>query len=302
MARILVAGLIYIETETHVDAFPVEYSAVRFPPQGVQTSISGKSYHIAQRLVSLHNDVELMSCIGGDPLGHMVQQSLEKAGVSTRRLATCLGQTQQSIVLVDAEGQRQFFVDLKDIERASYPLELWSNASPGVDLVVLCDTRFSDLISDQLALVDEPVILYVDRALDHDEELNRRLFSCVDVLFAPVERLPLPPEQWIRHIRDDHHPRIVVVSLGSQGALIWVRQDNFIERIAAIDSRVNLNQKSEDLLASFVHELACSVEPYQALENALNLESNPECAGGTSEFEERLKEKDAAQGELRTSL
>ena len=47
MSRILVSGLINIETTLKVDGFPIPYFPVRFPFHGVNSTVSGVGYNIA---------------------------------------------------------------------------------------------------------------------------------------------------------------------------------------------------------------------------------------------------------------
>ncbi len=92
-----------------------------------------------------------------------------------------------------------------------------------------------------------------------------------NVIYVSADCLPISPEQWVRQVRQHDGPEIVIVGLGPKGALIWVRSDNFIERLAvgqdqgsrsfAVDSTI--------LFASFVHSLVALGDPYLSLETAL---------------------------------
>ena len=53
MGRILVAGLINIETTVRVDGFPIEYTPVRYPFFGVNATVSGVGYNVAKALTVL---------------------------------------------------------------------------------------------------------------------------------------------------------------------------------------------------------------------------------------------------------
>jgi acarbose 7IV-phosphotransferase len=269
VARILVAGLVHVQTATSVVGFPLEYAAVQYPRQGIQTTVSGASVHVSRALRERQDNVVVASFIGRDHLGAMVKASLDAEGISTALLNPALEQTQQSIVLSDDGHQRQFFIDLKESAMARYPKRWIASELRECAAVALCDFRFSARIIEYLKGAEIPIALFLEGAVDEDEEVCRRLFDTVNIVFAPFEGLPGSPEQWIRGLRDDHQPNIVIVSLGAQGALIWVREDNFIERICATGEMVDGPQRYEELFAAFIHHLCRVEDPYTALEKAL---------------------------------
>ena len=76
MRRILVSGLINIETTLQVEGFPIDYEPVRFPFFGIQSSVSGVGYNVAKALTVLGDDVRFLSLIGEDMAGRLVLESL----------------------------------------------------------------------------------------------------------------------------------------------------------------------------------------------------------------------------------
>ena len=53
MSRLLVSGLINIETTLRVDGFPINYTPVRYPFHGVDVTISGVGFNVAKALTTL---------------------------------------------------------------------------------------------------------------------------------------------------------------------------------------------------------------------------------------------------------
>ena len=105
MRRILVSGLINIETTLLVEDFPIVYEPVRFPFFGIQSSVSGVGYNVAKALTVLGDDVRLLSLIGEDMAGRLVLDSLAADGIPGERVITALRQTPQSAILYDRTGQ-----------------------------------------------------------------------------------------------------------------------------------------------------------------------------------------------------
>jgi sugar/nucleoside kinase (ribokinase family) len=66
MARILVAGLINVETTVQIAGFPIEYNPQNFPFFGLHTAVSGVGFNVAAACRALGHQVLLLSLIGSD--------------------------------------------------------------------------------------------------------------------------------------------------------------------------------------------------------------------------------------------
>ena len=62
--KILVSGLLNIETTAAVRGFPIEYYPIDYPFFGVNSGVGGVGYNIAKALVALGDTVELHSFLG----------------------------------------------------------------------------------------------------------------------------------------------------------------------------------------------------------------------------------------------
>ncbi len=143
MKRILVSGLINLETTLRVDRFPVTYEPVRFPFWGVQSTVSGVGYNLAKALTVLGNELSFMSMIGQGNVGKMVLQALQDDRIPRDFVITQLSQTPQSVILYDQVGQRQIHVDLKDIQERPFPPDLFQQALSDCNLALLCNINFN---------------------------------------------------------------------------------------------------------------------------------------------------------------
>jgi sugar/nucleoside kinase (ribokinase family) len=123
MAKILVSGLINIETTVRVDEFPVTYVPSRYPFFGVNSTVSGVGYNITKALTTLGHEVRFLSLVGDDMHGQWVQQSIRDLGVDTHYVLPTMQGTSQSVILYTPNGQRMIHVDLKDAQDQTYPIK-----------------------------------------------------------------------------------------------------------------------------------------------------------------------------------
>src|SRR5574340_1100649 len=144
MAKILVSGLINIETTLRIAEFPLVYNPVNFPFHGIHSSVSGVGYNLSKALTTLGDQVEFLSLIGkNETAADLVRACLRRDGISERYVLSQVDETAQSIIIYDSHGKRQIYVDLKDIQEQAYPLDLFHQVMPACDLLVLCNINFS---------------------------------------------------------------------------------------------------------------------------------------------------------------
>lgn len=271
VGNILVSGLIYMETTANVGGFPIDFSKSQLSRFGLKTQISGSSYNVAKALRTLGNDVRLLSIIGRDALGEALRNMLERDGIPPDHVLSIEEHTLQSLVLHDGNGTHHSSVDLKGLQDLTIPDDRFTDARKGCSLFALCDMSFSKEMLRKVRKSGIPIAVNLPVVADLNDEHHADFVSISDVLFMSGEGLPCSPEQWVRYVRDRFAPEIVVVSLGSQGVLLWVKRDNFIERIAGVQTRevVSTEGADEALFSCFIHSLVSNGDPYDSLEKAL---------------------------------
>jgi len=272
VSRILVSGLINIETTLQVERFPIVYEPVRFPFLGINSSVSGVGYNVAKALTVLgQGDVRFLSIIGSDAAGKLVLESLAVDGISAERVITGLHQTPQSVILYDREGRRAINTDLKDIQEASYPADQFEAAIQGCALAALCNINFSRPFLARAQALGIPVATDVHTIADLDDAYNRDFMAAASILFMSAEGLPCAPEAWVRRLWDRFGADVIVVGLGAQGALLGVRHDRFLERLPAVRIRpvVNTIGAGDALFSAFVHYYGATADPYVSLQKAI---------------------------------
>jgi ribokinase len=271
MPRILISGLINIETTVRVESFPIAYTPVRYPFFGVNSSVSGVGYNIARALTRLGDDVRLLSMIGRDPIAALVRDALTRDGISGKNVIDILSETAQSVILYDGEGRRQINVDLKDVQETHFPQGRFNQAAQGCDLLVLSNINFSRLFLEPARRSGRRVATDVHAITDLNDPYNTDFMRAADVLFMSHEWLSVSPEAWARRVWERYNPTVLVIGMGKEGALLALREDNFMERVPAAKARpvVNTIGAGDALFASFLHYYTQTGDPYGSLQKAM---------------------------------
>ncbi|MGC9467889.1 MAG: carbohydrate kinase family protein [Anaerolineae bacterium] len=288
MSRLLVSGLINIETTLRVDQFPIHYSPVRYPFWGVATTVSGVGYNVAKALTTLGNEVPFVSLVGRDPQGNLVLDQLVADNLSRRHIRRDLDQTPQSVILYDGEGRRQINVDLKDIQERTYPEESFVSALQGCEIAVLCNVNFSRPFLAIAKRHGIPIATDVHAVSNLDDDYNRDFMAAADILFMSDDSLPMPAAAWAERIMERYGPKILVIGLGGQGALLALRDPRRTVRLPAVRTRpvVNTVGAGDALFSAFLHVYARTRNTYAALKRAIVFASY------------KIGEKGAAEGFL----
>ena len=143
MARILVAGLVNLETTLRVDGFPLPYQPVHYAFHRVHSSVSGVGYNVALALRTLGHEVRFLTLLGTDAAGTLAREELARVGLAGPGVLATQPETAQSVILYDGSGRREIQVDLKDLQQQAYPREPYLQARAGCDLAVLCNINFT---------------------------------------------------------------------------------------------------------------------------------------------------------------
>ncbi len=271
MSKILVAGLTNIEVTLKVDSFPIPYSPVLYPFHGVNSSVSGVGFNVAKALTRLGDAVNFLSLVGKDTVQKLIKQALSDEDIRGKYVLDRLKNTPHSVVIYDGHGNRQINVDLKDIQDSFYPQVLFQQALDDCSMAVLCNINFTRPFLDTARRSGKLIATDVHAISDIEDSYNRDYMAAADILFMSHERLPCSPEDWARWLQHQYGTAIVVIGLGAQGALLAVKDDNFIERIPAVVTRpvVSTIGAGDALFSSFVHYYQETNDPYESIRRAV---------------------------------
>ncbi len=254
MARIIVAGLINVETTLRIDEFPLHYQPQNFPFFGIRSTVSGVGYNVARALTTLGHDVALLSLIGQDLTANLVRTTLAGDGIGDEALLAVMPQTPQSVILYDRAGKREVFTDLKDIQDRAFPFDRFEQLAAACDLCVLCNINFARGLLPVARRLGKPVATDVHTIANVDDDFNRDFMGAADILFCSDERLPVAPEEWVESISRRYDPAIQVVGLGAAGALLAER-GRPLQFVPAVATRpvVNTIGAGDSLFSAFLH-------------------------------------------------
>lgn len=269
MATILIAGLINLETTVAVDAFPLSYQPVRFPFHGIQTRTSGVGYNLSAALTRLGHQVRLAAMVGDDDLASLVRATMAADGIDDRYLLKTLPSTPQSVILFEPSGRRQIHVDLKDIQEATYPDDVFREALDGVDLALVCNINFARRFLGHIRTRGIPIATDVHTISSLEDPYNRDFMEAADLLFCSDEHLPVAPELWAARVMNQWGTHVLVVGCGAEGSMLAERGKSPI-RVSAVSPRPvhNTIGAGDALLSGFIHGMVSGLEPETALRQA----------------------------------
>lgn len=271
MSKIVVAGLVNVETTVKIDSFPIEYSPIHFPFFGVQSQASGVGLNVGKALTTLGDEVKLLSMIGNDPSGVIVENTLKNCGIDTSYIVQKLSATPQTVVLYDNNGKRQIYCDLKEIQDCSYDEETFRKSIEDASIVCLCNINFSRNLL-KIAKDNNKIIATDVQVLgDIHDSYNADYMRYANILFLSNENIKGPVEDFVKSISEIYNNDVIVVGLGGEGALLYVKKDNFMSHFKAVKTRevVNTIGAGDSLFSAFIHYYSKNSDPYEAIKKAI---------------------------------
>lgn len=271
MARVLVSGLINIETTLRVEQFPVHYNAVNYPFGGVNSTVSGVGLNVARALQILGHEVHLVSMVGSDPAGRWVCDQLQRWELSDRFVIETMPATPHSVIVYDPSGRRQIHVDLKNVQDTEYPPDAAHRIMQECDAVVLCNINFSRALIQPAKELNLTIATDVHALGNYDDAYNRDFMAAADILFLSHEHLPDAPEVAANALKSIYHNMIICVGMGQQGACILSGPDSFPIQVPAITTRpvVSTIGAGDALFSGFLHGWLGGLKPVEALRQAV---------------------------------
>lgn len=271
MAKFLVSGIINVETNLRVDSFPIEYNPVNYKFWDIKTNPAGVGLNILKALKILGNDVSFVSMIGNDVNGEYVKKTCESMGVEMKYIISNLRETPQSVVIYDKSGRRQINTDLKDILETKYPNDKFDEVSNYSEIFVLTNVNFSRYFLSQVKKTGKLIATDVHALRNIDDEYNKDFLEHADILFLSHENIQSSHRDFVLELSRRYDSKIIVMGLGSEGAMLFVREDNFIGHFPAYNIRevVNTVGAGDALFSSFLHFYIKENNVYNALKKAM---------------------------------
>lgn len=271
MSKIIVSGLINIETTLLVEQFPIPYFPVTYPFHQINTTVAGVGFNIAKALKTLGNQVQLLSITGSDFYHELICSQMEQIGLSANGILPAVEKTAQSIILYDRMGKRQIYTDLKYIQEHLYPAVVFEQSFTDCDLCVLCNINFSRPFLAQAKARNISIACDVHAIQNLDDQYNQDFMRYADILFCSHENLDLEPKNFIHNLWSRFQTPICVVSMGAAGAMLGIKQQEIIEHFPAVSTRsiVNTVGAGDALFSAFLDGYLRGFSPQKALERSM---------------------------------
>ena len=278
MSKILVSGLCNVETTLKVHKFPIDYYPIDYPFFGIKSNVSGVAYNIVKALKTLGDDVTLTSFIGKDFEGEYVLNELKNSNIDVNFVKKELKETPTSIVLYDNEGKRQIYCDLKDIQDKTYIID--DSIINDKDILVLCNINFN---RESIKNIKNKVIATDVHVFNNVyDEYNKEFLENSNILFLSDEAININYEEFIMNIENVYHNDIIVLGMGKNGSLMYVKAENRFYHVPAVDTGVIVNTvgAGDALFSGFIHYYAKGYSPIECLKRATLVASHKICFNG----------------------
>lgn len=266
--KIIVSGLVNIETTLKIKEFPINYYPIDYPFYGINSDVAGVAYNLTKALSKLGDDVRLFSFLGDDEEGERIKKRLQKENIESDNISVELEETPSSVVLYDETGKRQIYCDLKNVQEKEIDL------NPNViklieeaDMVVACNINFSRGLLRKAKELGKLTATDVHVLSDIEDSFNSEFMEYADILFLSDEQLPCEPEKFLGMLKDRYSNQVIVIGMGSRGAMLYERSEDKIYKLDAVrcGEVVNTVGAGDALFSCFIHYYLKGCKPTTAL-------------------------------------
>ena len=264
--RVLVAGLINLESTVAVEAFPLPYTPVRYSQ--VEAAPSGVGWNLALALHTLGSEVHFVSLVGDDPAGSVIRTAIADSGIAATLAPTAA--TPQSVILSDPEGRRRIETDLKQVQDTEFPADDFDRLVAGCDLALLSNVNWTRPLLARSQQAGVPIGTDLHAVASLDNPYDSDYLDRAAILFMSGERLPEAPDRFAVRVLQRSPAAAVGIGLGAQGALLATR-DTAPRVIPAVSPRAPVSTvgAGDALLAAFCHFRGAGHDPAAAMRRAV---------------------------------
>ena len=294
--KILVSGLVNIETAARVRSFPIDYYPIDYPFFGVALNVGGVGFNVSRALKTLGDELCFVSFTGNDLAANLIEETFKKDGIETKNIQKKLKETPQSVVLYDESGKRQIYCDLKDIQDMRLDCTNVTDEIASSDAIVCCNINFNRSLLLESKKAGKLIATDVHVLSDINDEYNREFLENADIVFFSDEALPCPPEEFLTALKNRYNMKIIVLGQGAKGAALYERNTDSITHFDCVACKnvVNTVGAGDALFSSFVHFYVkgfCAATALQYAQTfaSCKIEHNGASLGFLSEDELRAK-------------
>ncbi|MBP5468626.1 MAG: carbohydrate kinase family protein [Candidatus Riflebacteria bacterium] len=271
MSKILVSGLINIETSCPIKEFPIEYFPIDYPFGKVNSCISGVGFNLISNLKQLGDNITFVSLLGDDLFGKLIFNELEAKNIPTKNIYKILSATPQTVILYDSSGKREIYCDLKDYQEASLDFSNLKQELEKADIIIACNSNFNRPLLKIASQMNKKIATDVHVFSNIDDEYNKDFLGNANILFMSDEGLKdRDIKNFVLDLYNRFNNEIIVVGCGNKGALLFEANNKEFTEIPAVYTRpvVATSGAGDTLFSSFVHFIAKGIEAKESLQLA----------------------------------
>lgn len=271
MSKVLVTGIVNMEMTVKVAGFPIPYVPIEYSTNSIRSVVSGSGFNIAKAMQVLEDEVELLSIIGIDQAGRAVKAELLKSEIGIQYVESSMKTTPQSVVLVDGQHQTQIFCDLKDIQELKYNLKTYKKAIADKDLVVIGNSNFCRPFLQITKKEEKKIAVNVHAITTIDDKYNKEFMKYANILFIGDDYLDSDPYEFVKKVAATYHNEIIILGRGAKGAILYVKDENFIGEFPAVKTReiISTAGAGDALFSAFLHFYLKKQNPYMAIKSGI---------------------------------
>jgi len=232
--KILVSGLVNLETSLPIKHFPISYEPISYAFGSHDNHISGVGFNVSKALNHLGAKVYLTSIIGKDWIGKAIYQTIKDLKMSPDYLFSLMEHTAQSTVLYDLEGQRMIYCDLKGLQEMAIQIEPLIELIKECDLVIPTNINFSRPLLRFAKSMNKLVACDVHLVKSPNDPYNHEFMELADILFFSGEGKD-DPLNFLKLMSESFSAFVIVCTLGGKGLLYWDRKQAKAFHIPAVD-------------------------------------------------------------------
>lgn len=267
---ILVSGLINVETSMQVKEFPIQYSPISYPFFKIKTGVSGVGMNMSKAFAALGDEVKMMTFIAEDEDGERIIHALEKEKIDTSDINKRMKETPAAVVLYDRVGNKQINCDLKDVQDQVYDTNRLREILKACEAVVLSNHHFNKELLKTAKKMKKLIATDVQVIHDTHDGFNKPFMMSSNILFLSGDNLSCAPEEFTMKLEELYHNQIIVIRLGENSAMMYVKEENKLYHLNSVQVRENVSTDGagDALFSSFVHYYVKGVGAVEALKRA----------------------------------
>ncbi len=273
MSKFLVAGFVQFETIVKVDDLPLPYKEFESIPETINTDIGGAGFNEAMALRWLGDEVDFMSMVAKNMSRTQIHAYLEKneVNLSTDYVLQKLDGMPTAVVLYKSSGKKQVFEDVKDIRTVEYDFNLFERQIQDKDMVLMSNCNFCRPLLALAKKYRKPIALNV-RSMRAEKIANKADFlAAADIVYISDDDLEGDPYDCINECRKKYDPEIIIMGMGSQGVILYMREDNSVIEYKPVKTYevVNTVGAGNAIFSAFLHYYVKTKDARDAIKNAL---------------------------------